>query len=204
MAERCSCGSILPARASFCPNCGRPLVPGLGEVSQAPAPEPVVESAPRSASLADCLRAAVLPAACAVFLRFALGLASPSIALLAFGAVLPAGGAAVWRLTQRAVPVRSVWQGFGVGALTGLVCFLPSLLVQIATFSAQGRDAMLEAFRRQQEGSPMGSALVSVLEDPTMFAMVIAAGLFVEACSLAVVAGAGGALAAWTQTRAPA
>ena len=203
MADRCSCGSRYPRGASFCPNCGRPLVEGLvPEVGAEVEPPSAEEPSPApSATLPDCFRAAIPPAVCGVLLRFGLGLLAPVLAPLAFLVMIPAGSVAVRRLSRSVAPVGSAWQGFGVGALTGLLCFVPSLVVQVASHVAQGRQSMLEVLRRQLEGSPMADALMSALDDPAVFAAVIALGLFVEACGLVVIAGAGGALAAWTEIR---
>ena len=202
MAEMCNCGARLPSGASFCPNCGRPLEPGYAQERVRPEPKLTRQQSVRSGTIPDYLRAAVVPAACAVAFRIVASLAGPVMGAVAIAAMIPAGGVAVKRLSRSITPVTSAWQGFGVGALTGLLCFLPSLVVQVVTHVAQGREPMLEML--QQQASPMAGALMSALEDPAIFALVIILGLFVEACGLVVVAGAGGSLAAWAESRAAA
>ncbi len=212
MTGYCTCGSPLPGSASFCPNCGRPLTPGIGEAAeprQAPqvhdvaTDPPVEESPPRAAVGADAyLRAAFLPALVAMFLRFGLGVMSPLLAMLSYLVPCGAGFVTVRSFEKRQRMVRSVWEGLGLGALTGLLCFLPSLFLQLSVLATQGKEAVLGPIRDQVEQFPMATDVASMLEDPFIFAMTIAFGLTVEAFLLLAVSGIGGAIAATAGRRA--
>ncbi len=162
-------------------------------------PDPDPEPAPVSKQ--DYVRAAIPPALGAVVLRLAIVALSPALSVLAFAVPGAAGYMSVRLFEQRSAPIGGIWQGCGLGALTGLLCFLPSLVVQLATFAMEGRESVLSALREQEQGSPMVTAALAALEDPLVFALVIAFGIFVEACLLLAVSGAGGALAAKASVR---
>ena len=202
MAAKCSCGSPLPPNACFCPRCGRPLAPGAGQpavpLEQPAQPEP----GPATLTARDYLKAAG-PAAClGVALRFAVGTLALIIGLGEFAALL--GFAAVWLVAHHAVrrferkvaPISGLWHGFGVGALTGLLCYVPSLVMQLAMLGGQGREAFLGALREQAENSSLIAGAVTALEDPAVFWLALAFTTLVEAMVLTAGAGAFGALAA--------
>lgn len=199
MATYCSCGSPLPEGAYFCPRCGRPLAPGVGEPADpyeqlgepsAGSPEPA-----RPGKEAY-IRAALFPALGAMLLRLAMGVASPWLALFSFLVPGAAGYFTVRLFEQRHAVVRSGWQGCGLGAVAGLLCFIPSFLLQIGVILTEGKEAVLGPMREQAESLPMASDMVEFLEDPAVFAMTVAFGLLFEAIVLVGISGAGGAIAA--------
>lgn len=199
MDAYCTCGSPLPQGAAFCPRCGRPLAPGVGgrldrwegEVAS------VAEGRPGDAGFGvrAYIRAALVPALFAIFLRFVVGLLHPLFGLLSFLIFGGAGYAAVRAFETRNGAVTGVWRGCGIGALTGLLCFLVLLATQIAVIATEGREAILGQIREQTDALPWASDLARVLEDPFMFAMTIAFSLFLEALFLLVFSSAGGAIA---------
>lgn len=196
MGAYCTCGSSLPDGAAFCPRCGRPLGPevGDGEVEIASSPDGWRESA--RPGVGAYVRAALVPALFAILLRFVVGLLNPLFGLLSFLIFGGAGYAAVRGFETRNGSVTGFWHGCGIGALTGLLCFLVLLATQIAVIAAEGREAILGQIREQTEALPWASDLARVLEDPVMFAMTIAFSLFLEALFLLVFSSAGGAIAA--------
>ena len=191
MDSYCTCGSLIPAGASFCPNCGRALRPGAIEIDHAPA------------GIEAYLRAAFVPALCAMFLRFAVGVAGPLLAILSYLIPGGAGFASVRLFEKRHRRLQSVWEGLGLGALTGLLCFLPSLILQLSVLAIQGKEAILDPLRAQTERFPMAAEMADMLEDPLVFAITIAFGLTVEAVLLLGVAGSGGAIAAKSSRSQP-
>ncbi len=204
MATRCTCGSSLPPGASFCPGCGRPLIPGLGEPAVPFEPQAQPEPAPQELTSRDYLRAVGLPAIAGMSLRFllsalvslfGLGLAA---AMLGIGVVWLAAYYAVRRFEQRVAPVSGSWHGFGVGALTGLLCYLPTLVTQLAVLGGPGQEAFLEALQEQAQDSPIIAGAATALEDPTVFWGAMALTILVEATVLVAGAGGFGALAAKT------
>ena len=206
MAAYCTCGSPLPSAASFCPNCGRPLRLGVGEAAgplEAPGydavasgPGPEQSGQPAAIGLDAYLRAAFLPALCAMFLRFGIGVMSPLLAILSYLIPSGAGYAAVRLFERRQRMVKGVLEGCMLGALTGLLCFLPSLFLQLYVLATQGKEAVLGPIRDQAEVFPMAEDMAALLEDPVLFAITIAFGLAFEAVLLLLVSGIGGAIAA--------
>ena len=193
----CTCGSPLPARAYFCPRCGRPLAPGVGEPADTaePAPEPVeIVQLPDGPGRDAWLRAAFLPALGAMLLRLAMGAAGPWLALVSFLVPAGAGYLTVRRFEQGHGNVRSRWTGCGLGALSGLLCFLPSGLLQVAVIVVQGKEAVLGPLREQAESLPAVD-IVGFLEDPAVFAVVVLFGLLFEAVAVIGMSAAGGAIA---------
>ena len=198
MATHCTCGSPLPDGAYFCPRCGRPLAPGVGE--PADPSEPLGEPSaglpePARPGREAYVRAAFFPALGAMLLRLALGIASPWLALFSFLVPGAAGYFTVRLFEQRHAVVRSGWQGCGLGAVAGLLCFIPSLLLQVSVILTQGKEAVLGPMREQAESLPMASDMVQFLEDPAVFATTVAFGLLLEAIVLVGISGAGGAMA---------
>ena len=206
MAAYCTCGSPLPSAASFCPNCGRPLGTGVGEGARslpalgydAVASGPGIEQSaqPAAVRLDAYLRAAFLPALCAMFLRFGIGVMSPLLAMLSYLIPCGAGYAAVRLFEKRQRMVKGILEGCMLGALTGLLCFLPSLFLQLFVLATQGKEAVLGPIRDQAEMFPMAEDMATLLEDPVLFAITIAFGLALEAVLLLLVSGIGGAIAA--------
>ncbi len=199
MASHCSCGSPLPGGASFCPRCGRPLAPGIGQPEE-PAESvstPVADSEkPPAHGREAYLRAAFLPALGATLARFTVGVLNPVLALLSYLFLAAAGFIAVRLFQKRNNVLGSVWMGCGLGALTGLFCFLPSLLLQLSTLAVQGREGYLGAIQERAGDFPMTAEMVRILEQPGVFAMVIAFGLALEGLLVLASSVAGGALAA--------
>ncbi len=133
-----------------------------------------------------------------MLLRLAMGVASPWLALFSFLAPGAAGYVTVRLFEQRHSVVRSGWQGCGLGAVAGLLCFIPSFLLQVGVILTQGKEAVLGPMREQTESLPMASDMVEFLEDPAVFAMTVAFGLLFEAILVVGISGAGGAIAATT------
>ena len=195
MATHCSCGSPLPDGAYFCPRCGRPLAPGAGEPAdpyEQPSEPSVGLPEPARPGREAYFRAAIFPALGAMLLRLSMSIASPWLALFSFLVPGAAGYLTVRLYEQRHALVRSRWQGCGLGALAGLLCFVPSFLLQIAVILTEGREAVLGPMREQAGNLPMGSEMVEFLEDPAVFAMTVAFGLLFEAIVLVGISGAGG------------
>lgn len=204
MVANCTCGSPLPPGASFCPRCGRPLVPGVGE-PEVPFELPEQpESVPRELTAKDYLRAIGPPAIAGMSLRFLLSALVSLIglgfaaAMLGIGVVWLVAYYAVRRFEQRVAPVSGLWHGFGVGALTGLLCYLPTLVTQLAVLGGPGQEAFLEALREQAQESPIIAGAATALEDPTVFWGAMVLTILVEATVLVAGAGGFGALAAKT------
>lgn len=204
MATHCSCGSPLPRDASFCPRCGRPLVPGAGE-PEVPFELPAQSKpAPPEPTARAYLAAIGPPAIAGMSLRFLLS-ALVSLfglgffaAMLGIGIVWLAAYYAVRRFEQTVAQVSGLWHGFGVGALTGLLCYLPTLVTQLAVLGGPGQEAFLEALREQAQDSPIIAGAATALQDPTVFWGAIALTILVEATVLVAGAGGFGALAAKT------
>lgn len=131
-----------------------------------------------------------------MFLRLAMGVASPWLAVASFLVPGAAGFVAVRQFEQRHAVEQSGWQGCALGALVGLLCFIPSFLLQVGVIATQGKEAVLGPIRDQAESLPMASEMAQLLEDPFVFAMTIAFGLLLEGVVLVGVSGAGGAIAA--------
>ncbi len=198
MDSRCTCGCLLPVAASFCPGCGRPLIPGIGEptVAADSIPTPLTATDEPAGPGKDAyLRAAFLPALGATLVRFVFGALSPLLALLSFLAPGCAGYFAVRLFEKRTPPVNSRWRGCGVGVLTGLLCFVPSFLFQLSTVAVYGRERFLEVVRERTEDLPVATEMLRILEEPGVFTMVIVLGLLIEGLSLLVASGTGGVLA---------
>ena len=204
MVANCTCGSPLPPGASFCPRCGRPLVPGMGE-PEVPFELPEQsESVPRKLAAKDYLTAIGPPAIAGMSLRFLLSALVSLIglgfaaAMLGIGVVWLVAYYAVRRFEHRVAPVSGLWHGFGVGALTGLLCYLPTLVTQLAVLGGPGQEAFLEALREQAQESPIIAGAATALEDPTVFWGAMVLTILVEATVLVAGAGGFGALAAKT------
>lgn len=138
-----------------------------------------------------------MPATAAILLRFVAGVLNPFLNLLSFAFFVSAGFAAVRVHERRHSTEASVWQGCGLGALTGAVCVAISWAAQAAFLAAVGgTDAFIERIHRETDTQPWASQLSSLLEDPAFVAMMFAAALVVEALFTLAFSTAGGALAA--------
>ena len=204
MVTHCTCGSPLPPGASFCPRCGRPLVPGAGEPEVPPQPPAQPEPVPRELTARDYLRAIGPPAIAGMSLRFLLSALVSLVglgliaAMLGIGVVWLAGYYAVRRFGERVAPVSGLWHGFGVGAVTGLLCYLPTFVTQLLVLGGPGQEAFLEAMQEQARESPLIAGAATALEDPAVFWGAMALTMLVEATVLLAGAGGFGALAART------
>lgn len=146
------------------------------------------------------LLAAGPPGLAAGCLRLVLGLASPWLALLAFLVPGLAGCLAVIRYRQRYGEISSGWQACAVGALAGLLCFLPSCLLQLTVLATQGAEAILGPMRDQAGWVSMPAETVGLLEDPVVFAIVVTFGLLFDAVvSVGLAAVGGTAYRGWRQ-----
>lgn len=146
------------------------------------------------------LLAAGPPGMAAGCLRLALGLVSPWLAVLAFLVPGLAGCLAVIRYRQRNGQISRAWQACVLGALAGLVCFLPSCLLQLTVLASQGAEAILGPMRDQAGWLSMPAETVGFLEDPVVFAVVVAFGLLFDAVvSIGLAAVGGTACRAWRQ-----
>lgn len=200
MSSHCTCGSPVPSWASFCPRCGRPLAPGIGEPAEPPQAQSVPEvefAEPARPGREAYLRAAFAPALFAALARYTLSALSPWLAILSYLILFLAGFLTVLRFKKRnAAAGTSVWLGFGLGALTGVLCFVPSLLLQVSVLAGQGLQGYLDAVREQAGDFPMTAEMMRILEEPGVLATVIAFSLVLECVILLGATGAGGALAA--------
>ena len=131
-----------------------------------------------------------------MFLRFGIGVMSPLLAMLSYLIPCAAGYAAVRLFEKRQRMVKGILEGCMLGALTGLLCFLPSFFLQLYVLATQGKEAVLGPIRDQAEKFPMAEDMAALLEDPVLFAITIAFGLALEAVLLLLVSGIGGAIAA--------
>ncbi len=196
MVAHCTCGSPLPDGASFCPRCGRPLHAGIGEPFERAFEARDEPSAQLPPGMDAYVRAAFLPALGAVCVRLAILGGGALFAWLGYLVPGGAGFLAVRRFEKRHPVAQGGWQGFGIGALTGLACFVPSFLLLVSVLATQGREAILGPMRDQVESLGLGSEVQRLLEDPAVFAMMMAFSMAFEALLLVLTAGAGGAIAA--------
>ena len=196
MASYCTCGSPLPEGASFCPNCGRPLVPGIGEPA-VPPPEPAKEEPPatnlhRSEAF---LKASVLPALCAIFLRVVLVAPNPLYILLSYLIPAGAGYAAVRIFEKRYVSLPKISLGGALGLLTGMQCALAFLILNSMVILSQGKEVLLAPLRDHPEMSSLAPQVAEALEDPGIFVAAVAIAFFIDAALVVGSAAAGGAVA---------
>lgn len=202
----CTCGSAFPEGASFCPNCARPLWPGAGEASESweDSPDEEIDFEPtaeqrgwREEDGSDGqLKAAYVPAICAVVLRFGLAMMSPLLAMLSYLIPCGAGFATVRLFEKRERIVDSVPEGGGIGAMTGLLCLLPSVFLQLFVLAIRGKEAVLAPISDQAGTVPLLGDLLNLLQDPIYFAIAVAFGLALDGLLLLAGACAGGMIAA--------
>ncbi len=198
MASNCRCGTQLPDGASFCPGCGRPLRPGIGKPAERPDPRPIASGRSGESgrpSLSECLRAALPPALGAALVRLTFGALGPFLAVLSYLAPLGSGYLAVRFFEKRNRHVKSPWLGLGLGAVAGLLCFVPSLLLQLSALAAQGREGFLKVLGERADEIPFSAEILPILEQPGVFAMAIAFALMIEGLFLLATSGMGGVLA---------
>ena len=196
MATHCTCGCRLPEGASFCPNCGRTLAPGIGKPA-APPEEPAEEEPPpkkwrRSEAF---LTASVLPALCAIALRVVLVVPSPLYVLLSYLIPAGAGYAAVRIFEKRYVSLPKISLGGALGLLTGMQCALAFLILNSIVILTQGKDVLLAPLRDHPEMSSLAPQVAEALEQPGTFVAAIAIAFFIDAALVVGSAAAGGALA---------
>ena len=196
MPTHCTCGSPLPEGASFCPNCGRPLAPGIGEPA-APPQEPVKEEPPvqnwrRSEAF---LKASLIPALCAIFLRVVLVAPTPLSMLFSYLIPACAGYAAVRIFEKRYISLPKISMGGALGLLTGMQCALAFLILNSMVIMSQGKEVLLAPLRDHPEMSSMAPQVAEALEHPGTFVTAVAIVFFVDAALVAGSAAAGGAVA---------
>ena len=196
MASHCTCGSPLPAGASFCPNCGRPLAPGVGEPAVPPqepaAEEPPAKNLRRSEAF---LKASILPALCAIFLRVVLVAPNPLYVLLSYLIPAGAGYAAVRIFEKRYLSLPKISLGGALGLLTGMQCALAFLILNSMVILSQGKEVLLAPLRDHPEMSALAPQVAEALEDPGIFVAAVAIAFCIDAALVAGSAAAGGAVA---------
>ncbi len=194
MDDFCTCGAALPPGAGFCPRCGRPTgtIPSVE-------PDPPPPGASQGSSSADKfeiakvehIRAAVFPAGLAAFLS-----SIPLAGFLCFLWYPLAGFLTVFGLRRRIGATPAVSKGTGLGALTGLLSFVISLIIQSLSLLLAGQDEIMEALKQQAGQLGGGEEIARLLENPALLAVVLLFGLAVQ-CVVAVgFCAVGGALAA--------
>lgn len=193
MDEFCTCGAALPSGAGFCPRCGRPT----GTLPQIE-PDPPAAGASGETGRADKseggnvehIRAAIFPAGLAAFLA-----SIPLAGFLCFLWYPLAGFLTVFSLRRRGAGVPPVSKGVGLGALTGLLSFVISLVIQSLSLLLAGQDEIMEALK-QQTGQFGGEEIAGLLENPALLAAILLFGLAAQCAAAVGFCAVGGALAA--------
>ncbi len=189
----CTCGAALPAGAGFCPKCGRPTgtIPGVE-------PDPPTINANQGSdrtdkleiSNAEHIRTAVFPAGLAAFLS-----SIPFAGFLCFIWYPLAGFLTVFGLRRRTGVTPAVSKGAGLGALTGLLSFVISLVIQALSLLSAGQDEIMKALHQQAAQFGGGEELAKLLENPALLATVLIFGLGVQCVVALGFCAIGGALA---------
>jgi len=189
----CTCGERLPPRANFCPNCARPtgnlppVEPDPPEEVAIPIPDPAEESEIGSV---ENIRAAVFPAGLAAFLA-----SIPLVGFLCFVWYPLAGFLTVFAFRRRLGSTPPLRKAAGLGALTGLISFVITLVLQAITFLMAGDGEIMEALQKQAAQIGGGDAVAKFFENPAMVGAAIIFGLVLQSIIAGGFSAAGGALA---------
>ena len=194
MNEFCTCGAALPPGAGFCPKCGRPT-----GTLPAVEPDPPPPGASSGSSETDKfeinnvehIRAAVFPAGLAAFLA-----SIPFAAFLCFVWYPLAGFLTVFGLRRRTGATPPPAKGAGLGALTGLLSFVISLIIQALSLLLAGQDEIMEVLKQQAGQFGGGEEIAKLLENPALLAAALIFGLAVQCVVSVGFCAVGGALAA--------
>ena len=189
----CTCGAALPPGAGFCPRCGRPTGTVAGVEPDPPPPGASLEP-PRNDQFetgkAEHIRAAVFPAGLAAFLS-----SIQYIGFLCFLWTRRPGVVCFFSWRGRGAAAPPVSKGAGLGALTGLLSFVISLVIQALSLLLAGGAEIVQALQQQAEQFGGGEEIAKLLENPALLAVILIFGLAVQ-CIVAVgFCAVGGALA---------
>ena len=189
----CTCGERLPPRANFCPNCARPtgnlphIEPDPPQEVAIPIPDPAEESEIGSV---ENIRAAVFPAGLAAFLS-----SIPLIGFLCFIWYSLAGFLTVFAFRRRLGATPPLRKAAGLGALTGFISFVITLILQAITFLMAGEGEIMEALQKQAALISGGDEVAKFFENPAMGGAVIIFGLVLQSIVAVGFSAVGGALA---------
>ncbi len=140
-----------------------------------------------------------MTAACALPIRIVLAAYAPTLLLHWLAVPVATGFLAVRLFAQRQGQSLERWRAACLGALAGAFVSLGSAALQVAILATQRDEVMetvLQQVREAAETLPAQPDLAPLLEDPTIFAIVVGVSLIFEAALLAALAAAGGAFAA--------
>lgn len=189
----CTCGERLPPRANFCPNCARPtgnlphIEPDPPEEVAIPIPDPAEQSEIGSV---ENIRAAVFPAGLAAFLS-----SIPLISFLCFIWYPLAGFLTVFAFRRRLGVTPPLRKAAGLGALTGLISFVITLILQAITFLVAEEGEIMEALQKQAAQIGGGDEVAKFFENPAMVGGAIIFGLVLQSIIAVGFSALGGALA---------
>lgn len=198
----CTCGTVAPPGARFCPMCARPLVehageaeepePGFVELPEAVSPEP--EPRPITASNPDVIRSCYTAAIVAA-------LVSNLMPILFFVWYPAAGFFSVYSYRRRTGVFARVSEGARLGLATGVMIFLISLvLFALALLLVGDSGGLAEAMRDQigQVSAPreVKQQMLDILRDPAAMSLTILMSLAMSFVTAVLFGMAGGALGA--------
>ncbi len=190
----CTCGERLPPRANFCPNCAKPTgaLPNIEPDPPAPveSPIPVAAEEPEIGSVEN-IRAAIFPAGLAAFLS-----SIPFVGFLCFIWYPLAGFVTVFAFRRRLGATPPLRKAIGLGALTGLLSFVITLVLQAISFLMAGQGEIMEALRKQAAGFGGGDEVAKFFESPALVGAAIIVGLVIQSVAAVGFSAIGGALAA--------
>ena len=194
MDEFCTCGAALPSGAGFCPRCGRPTgtLPEVEPDPPAPDASPGVDRADKSLGVnAEHIRAAVFPAGLAAFLS-----SIPVVGFLCFIWYPLAGFLTVFSVRKRFGAAQADSAGTKLGALTGLLSFVISLVIQALSLLLAGHGEIAQVLQQQAGQFGGGEEIAQLLGNPALLAAALLFGLAVQCAAAVGFCAVGGALAA--------
>jgi hypothetical protein len=205
VAERCTCGALLPPDARFCHKCGKPQYdyPGLESepVAQAP-PPPSSPPPPPEISFRNgtAVRIGFL-AALIAFIMFVIPLPFPLPRLLI--AFLAAGFLAVYLYVRRTGQKLSIRSGARMGWITGIFSFVivtvQATAAVLVTSSQGGFAALLRA--QFPPNDARTQEVLKMLQDPSALIAMMVFVLLMMFLLLTVLPTLGGALGAKLLTK---
>ncbi len=194
MDTNCTCGCPIPRGASFCYNCGRPLRPiGVALDPSAVPADPVdsmVEVKTIQVGGQESIRASILPALSASVLMMI------PMAGFFFFMIYPAAGymTVVSLLKKHDSPV-SLRKGCGLGGVTGIFSFIVQLVFIAVAMLTAGSNSLMESVRKQEGNLIPAEIIDQLMNDPTMFMMMLVAALLVQGVVMIGLSALGGAAA---------